>query len=304
MANGATDTGVPFSIVVVTWNVAEELAELLDTISTHLPEPFEIVVVDNASMDGTREIARAWTGPLRLIALDENVGFGAASNHGVNAAKHDVVVLLNPDTLLIDGSIRDLAQLAQDTGALVGPRVLNEDRSAQPSASPMPGGWEQVVADLLPTRLLPRPLAVVCSPWRSAERRVVAWLTGCCIAGRKDVLLALGPFDARIHLYCEDLDLGLRARECGIPSLFAPETARLIHLGDRSAAKRFADSGLSEIVRNRRRIVRRHVGVRREWLDFVTQVAGNGGRFVVKRVLGRETARERAWLGTAGRQLR
>jgi N-acetylglucosaminyl-diphospho-decaprenol L-rhamnosyltransferase len=304
MTRGAARNGAPFSIVVVTWNVAGELAELLDTISTHLAEPFEIVVVDNASSDRTPAVAKAWKGPLRLIGLEENVGFGAANNHGVRAARYDVVVMLNPDTLLVDGSIRDLAQLAQETGALVGPRVLNDDGSVQPSASPLPGGWEQVIAALVPTRLLPRPLAVVCSPWRSGERREVAWLTGCCIAGRKALLLELGPFDEGIHLYCEDLDLGLRARERGTPSLFAPETARLIHLGDRSAAQRFADSGLAETVRNRRLIVRRHVGARREWFDFLSQVAGNAGRLAVKRLLGRETTRERAWLGTAGRQLR
>lgn len=303
MSAGAAETAAPFSIVVVTWNVAEELEQLLRSISAHLEGDYEVIVVDNASADRTLEVARAWRGPLRIISLTENVGFGAANNVGVAAARYDVVIMLNPDTVLLDGSLRSLGALARQTGALCGPRVLNEDGSVQPSASTKPGGWQELVAALVPARLVPAGLASRFSPWRGERRQDVAWLTGCCVAAPRQTLANLGPFDDEIHLYCEDLDLGLRACEQGIRSLFAPDVARIVHLGDRSAAKRFADRGIAEAARNRRLVVRTRLGARRERLDFLIQLVGNLVRLGAKRTLRRNAERERAWLGTTGQPL-
>jgi N-acetylglucosaminyl-diphospho-decaprenol L-rhamnosyltransferase len=300
MRTEPSETNSPFSIVVVTWNVADELEQLLNSMSVCLEDDYELIVVDNASRDRTLDVARAWHGPIRMISLSENVGFGAANNVGVAAARYDVVIMLNPDTVLLDGSLRSLAALARRTGALCGPRVLNDDGSVQPSASTKPGGWQELVAALVPARLVPASLASRISPWRGERRREVAWLTGCCIAAPRRTLNELGPFDEEIHLYCEDLDLGLRAHERRIRSLFAPDAARIIHLGDRSAAKRFSDRGLAEIAQNRRLVVRARLGARRERLDFIIQLLGNLVRLGAKRLLRRNAERERAWLRTAG----
>jgi GT2 family glycosyltransferase len=100
----------------------------------------ELIVVDNASSDDPSEAVRAWRGERRLIALERNVGFGAAANAGVEAARHEGVVLLNPDTVLLDPSLGGLVELALSRGVLAGPRLLNPDRSPQPSASGPPVG--------------------------------------------------------------------------------------------------------------------------------------------------------------------
>jgi N-acetylglucosaminyl-diphospho-decaprenol L-rhamnosyltransferase len=235
------------------------------------------------------------------VRLDDNCGFGAASNAGVAAASAAAVVLLNPDTDLVDGSLLDLAALAVRRRALCGPELLNDDLSRQPSASPMPGGWEVCVDSVLPAALMPRPLRERCEPWRASRCVEVGWLTGACVAAPRDILLELGPFDETIEMYAEDMDLGLRARQRGVPSLFAPDVARIIHLGERSTAVRFADHGLGQKIRNRRLVTRRRRGRRREYVDLVAQSAFHGTRYIGKRMLRRDAKREAAWLRSLSR---
>jgi len=291
-----------FSIVVVTWNSAADLGPLLASLAEQLPGGYETVIVDNASEDATIEVAEAWDGPKQVFRLEENRGFGAASNAGVRAARHEVVVLLNPDTLLVDGSLAALAARAAATRAMWGPELLNEDRSRQPSASPPPASWEVGLDALVPAVLLPPPLRFRCEPWRSRETREVGWLTGACIAARRDVLLELGPFEEALDLFAEDLDLGLRARGLGVRSFFAPDLARVVHLGGRSARQRFADDGATPRIHTRREVVRRRLGPRRELYDYGAQLVFNGTRFLAKRALCRPVERERRWFSAARRR--
>lgn len=295
----AAPPGCPFSIVVVTWNSRDELAGLLETFSDHLRTPFELVVVDNASTDGSAAVARAWSGPRQVITLGSNRGFGTANNVGVRESSHDTVILLNPDTRLIDDSLNKLAAYAAQSGALCGPRLLNEDGTRQPSASPLPDSWASRLDAVFPAALAPPWLRSRCEPWRASTSVEVGWLTGACIAASKDVLLSLGPFDETIHLYAEDMDLGFRARANGVRSLFLPDVARLVHVGDRSARQRFEDAGLALKLQNRRTIVRRHLGANRDRYDFVAQVVFHTTRCAAKTALGRDSRPERAWLRAA-----
>ena len=284
------------SLVVVTWNSANELGPLLASVTEHLRAEHEVVVVDNASSDATAEVAERWDGPLRLIRNDHNAGFGAANNQGIRAARHDAVVLLNPDTLLVDGSLAALGARALREQALCGPRLLNPDGTVQPSASAPPAGWQDTLRVVLPGAAMPAPLARRCEPWRSDRDVEVGWLTGACIAAPREVLLALGPFDEDIHLYSEDLDVAIRARRAGVRNLFVPTVARVIHLGDRSSSQAFADAGLAASARNRRVVLERRYGTARARYDVALQVAHLSTRIAGKRVLGRDTAHEQAWL--------
>lgn len=292
------------SIVIVTWNSAPELGPLLTSIERHLTPTYEVIVVDNASTDESAAIAEAWPGQSTVLRLSENRGFGAANNVGVRAARHDVVAMLNPDTLLLDDSLVDLAQVARRSRALCGPELLSESGLRQPSASPLPGGWELAVNAVFPGALMPRWLRARCEPWRLDATTDVGWLTGACVVGPRDLLLGLGPFDERIHLYSEDMDLGIRARKAGVRSLFAPDLARIVHIGDRSAARRFTDAGLTLSIRNRRKVVMAREGSVREWYDFGGQFVHHALRYVAKRILGRDFSRERLWLDAAARQMR
>ena len=163
---------------------------------------------------------------------------------------------------------------------------------------------ELALITVVPGAAMPTSLCIRCAPWRSSANVDAGWLTGACVVGQREVLLELGPFDERIYLYSEDMDLGIRAGRAGVPSRYAPQTARVVHLGDRSSARRFADAGLELSIRNRRVIVRDHYGRMREWYDLGIQFAYHGLRWMARRALRRDSSREGQWLATAARSIR
>ena len=286
-----------FSIVVVTWNSERDLPALIGSIHEHLGSAdYELIVVDSASADSSVPLAGELAPAARVLGLDENVGFGAASNLGTREARGEVVILLNPDTVLIDGSLAGLADAAGQQQALFGARLLNEDRSSQISAFPPVASWEHAVLALLPGALMPRWLRKRCEPWRFEERLPAGWLSAACLAARRDLLLELGPFDERLHLYGEDTDLGVRAWRMGIPSYFAPDLARVIHVTSRSGKQRFSDVGMRRKVLARRWVVREHWGPVRAVLDSVLEFVLHGSRWLVKRLAGRDAAEDAAWV--------
>jgi N-acetylglucosaminyl-diphospho-decaprenol L-rhamnosyltransferase len=296
----------PFSIVVVTWECAGFLRALVESLNRHLDGRQQLVVVDNASTDDVEAAARTWRGPLTFVRLDENRGFGAANNVGVERAEHAGVVLLNPDTELLDGRLGALVDAALELDGLAGPRVVNPDGSVQPSASgPEIGVWPWVRA-IVPGVLTPRLLLRHTEPYRLERRTRVAWLTGACVAGPRDLLRALGPFDPEIHLYGEDLDLGLRAGLAGIPSVFCPETCRILHRAGGSSALVYgsADGWRPDGTSNWRAVLRRTYGRRRETLGWWALTVNLGLRAGVKRALRRTTARDRAAFSAALRARR
>jgi GT2 family glycosyltransferase len=262
----------------------------------HLNGSQELVVVDNASTDSPEEAAAAWKGPHHFIQLGENLGFGAGSNAGVEAATGNVTVLLNPDTELLDSGLDRLAAQARERGVLVGPRVFNPDGSIQPSASgPEVGAWPWVRA-LLPARLAPRAVRARTEPYRLEWPLRVSWLTGACIAGPTAVLAQLGPFDPELHMFGEDVDLGLRAGAAGIESWFDPTSCAIIHHGQGSSTQVY---GSREGWRptgtiNWRAAVRRAYGPRRETLGWYALRTNLRLRLVAKTLLGRATDRDRA----------
>ena len=215
----------PCSIVVVARECEAHLSRLVASMNRHLGADVELLVVEYTS-DRFDRAAAAWKGEHRFLQLESNRGYGAAANVGVDAARADAVVTLNPDTELLDGRIRDLAALSVRRDALAGPRLLNVDRSLQPSAcGSVTGPWPWVRA-LVPSSLLPDAALRRTEPWRLDRTGDVAWLCGACVAGPRERLMELGPFDPRIHLYGEDIDLGLRAAAAGIRRCSAPTSAR------------------------------------------------------------------------------
>jgi N-acetylglucosaminyl-diphospho-decaprenol L-rhamnosyltransferase len=286
-----------YSIVVVTWQSAAYLASLVASMNRRLvvDDP-ELIVVDNASGDDPEQAARRWRAETRFIRLPENRGFGAAANIGVREAGGDAVVLLNPDTQLLDTRLAALVRLALQRRALVGPRLRSADGSPQPSASGPPVGIWPWVGALIPGGVQPDPLQARTEPWRLGRTARVAWLTGACIAGPRAVLRELGPFDPAIEMYGEDIDLCLRAAQAGVPSLFCPECCDVFHHGGASASKRY-DSGVDPVVAlTRRAVVRRMYGARRETAAWLAQRFNLRLRVAAKRALGRKASREAAAL--------
>jgi N-acetylglucosaminyl-diphospho-decaprenol L-rhamnosyltransferase len=286
----------PLSFVVVTWNSGKELPRLLASLASHLRTDYEVIVVDNGSSDASVAICKAAKEVVRLVECPDNPGFGAANNLGVSYARNDAVVLLNPDTYILDDSIRRTAERAIALQALVGPRILNPDLSEQPSASPLWGTMAAMVGALLPHSVLPRPVRSRAFPWTGEQEMDAGWLTGACITGPRTLLRELGPFDPSIHLYSEDLDLGFRAAAAGVPVVFSPSSGRIVHSGDASSSQRLPDAGVSASVVNGYAALGRNAPRRVVACDFVLRIAGLLVRYVAKLAARRPCAAEASWI--------
>jgi GT2 family glycosyltransferase/glycosyltransferase involved in cell wall biosynthesis len=283
--------GAGMAIVTVTHDSAAVLPGLLDSVARHLPGA-RTIAVDCASGDDSVAIARSRSG-VASIALAENVGFGAGCNRGVAAVTEPVTVLLNPDVELIDGSLAALgAALRAGPERLLAPCVLTGTGGREDSVHPVPASFADLVAAVVPPALLP---GTAVAPWRARRPRRVGWAVGCAIAAHTDTLRRLGPFDERIFLYGEDLDLGLRAARAGVPTWFSPQ-ARVIHHRAHATRAAFAGEPFERLAGARRNVVARRLGDRRARLDDAAQAITFAARVAAKPLLRRSAERERRQL--------
>jgi N-acetylglucosaminyl-diphospho-decaprenol L-rhamnosyltransferase len=283
-----------FAVVTVIHDSAPDLERLLDSIERELDPAPAVVVVDSGSSDGGAQLARS-RGAI-VTSLGGNRGFGAGCNAGLELVEAPVTALVNPDVELPDAGLSRLVAEAAQRDALLAPRLLNSDGSVQDSAHPPPGRLEGLVPALLPRPLLPGPLRRRYEPWRSDRPRSVGWAVAACLVARTDLLRRLGPFDADAFLFYEDMELCLRARRAGVPTLLRPDVA-LRHRGGASVAAALAERDLPMRARRRREVMARE-GRRALLLDDLAEAATFATRAAARRLTGRggeiETARLRA----------
>ena len=283
-----------FAIVTVIHDSAADLRRLLGSIERHLKPRPRVIVVDSGSGDDGPDIAREWGA--ELVDLGGNRGFGAGNNAGLERVREPVTALVNPDVELLDDGLARLAELALARNALFVPRLLNADGSIQDSAHAVPGTVEAFVPALLPRPLLPPPLRRRYEPWRSEGAREVGWAIAACVAARTDLLTRLGPFDPEAFLFYEDMELCLKARANGAPTILQPEI-RLRHLGGTSTERALGAGALDLHARRRREVVATR-GRAALALDDASEAATFGLRAAARRLTGRggdlELARLRA----------
>ena len=282
----------PFTAVIVLHDSEAELALLLRSLTGRLREPPQLVVVDSGSRDGGAALARRHGA--KVVELPDNPGFGAACNAGVALARHDVTVLLNPDTELVDDSLHELAQMARiHPHALHAPRLLERDGSVQRSAHPLPGTAGALLPALVHPPLLPRALRDRAEPYRAERARSVGWAIAACLAADTRTLRLLGPFDPAVHLFAEDMELGLRARAAGIPTVLHPQL-RLRHTGGHAVLR--GGEPYAALAARRREAIERTLGRRARRRDDVAQALTFATRIAARAAQRRGTARERAQL--------
>jgi GT2 family glycosyltransferase len=269
-----------FTIVTVLHESAPELPRLLRSIADHLPPGTQVVAVDSGSTDDGPALAEA--AGAEVVRLDGNPGFGAANNEGVERARHPVTILLNPDCELPDAGLVTLAARAADRDALLVPRLLGADGEVQRSAHPLPGRPSALARAVLPTRALPQP-------HRARRTRAVGWAIAACVAARTPLLRRLGPFDPDAFLFYEDLDLCLRARAAGVPTILHPDVV-VRHLGGRSTTRAFGGEAFELQARRRRDVVGARLGARALAIDDVAQALTFGLRAAVGRERDRNVA--------------
>jgi N-acetylglucosaminyl-diphospho-decaprenol L-rhamnosyltransferase len=289
------------ALVTVSHNSERELEALLHSVERRLPG-VEVIVVDTASADRSVQVARGrpWA---RVLALDENVGFGRACNLGIAEVTAKATALLNPDVELLDDSLALLAAelLRCDRPArILAPLVLRADGTREDSVHPIPSSAPDLACALVSPSFLPRRVAEPLAPWRATGPRRVGWAVGCALAARTETLRRLGPFDQTIFMYGEDLELGLRAAQSGVETWFWPR-ARVLHHGAHSSHREFGGEPFELLAAARRDVIARRLGRPRAALDAAAQATTFASRIAVKRVLGRSAERERRQLGALAR---
>lgn len=227
------------AIVIVNYNARQDLENCLASLEAAPPAtPHAIVVVDNASTDGSAEAVRTRWPEARLHALPENRGFSAANNVGIRASSGELVLLLNNDTIVPPGAIDALvARLEATPGAAVaGPRLRDADGEPElsfgPMISPLGELRQKVVASLYRRGF---PPAVAWVRRITGDEREVDWVSGACLLVRRAAAEEAGLLDERYFLYTEDVDFCAALRARGHRILFTP-AAEVVHLRGRSRA--------------------------------------------------------------------
>jgi GT2 family glycosyltransferase len=227
------------SIVIVTYNSKIDIEGCLQSLTTAPASiDYEIVVVDNASTDGTPAYVRErWPG-VHLLEAGGNLGFAKANNLGIRHTFGELVLLLNPDTVIPAGALDALvAELDRSPHvAIIGPRIVDGGGRAELSFGAMMAPRAELRQKLLVVgndRRLPFVPAIVERMTRQAQE--VDWVSGACLLIRRADLEAVGLLDERFFMYTEDVDLCARVRARGRTVLFTP-AAQIVHLRGRSAA--------------------------------------------------------------------
>ncbi|MEW5983331.1 MAG: glycosyltransferase family 2 protein [Acidobacteriota bacterium] len=229
------------AIVIVSFNTRPELEDCLASIAAHPPSTsYEIIVVDNASADGTPDVLRIRWPEVRLIAAGRNLGFAGANNLGIRGADSEFVLLLNSDTIVRPQSLdRLLDQLVRDPSvSAAGPRLVDGRGRTELSFGAMIAPLAEVRQKLLVT-LHERGVEPVSWYVRRLTSRpsYPDWISGACLLVRRADALEAGLLDERYFLYAEDVDFCAALRGLGKRLRFSPE-AEVVHLRGRSRRQR------------------------------------------------------------------
>lgn len=229
----ATGT-VDVSVVIVSWNTRDLLRDCIASIQRETRAQAEVIVVDNASRDGTAAMLQAEFPQVRLIANADNRGFAAANNQGLAVARGRILLLLNPDTVILDGAIdRMLAWMERHprVGA-AGCQVWETPQVIQRTcfADPTPANlliMETGLARL--ARIVPRFGQPWYRDWDRTSDREIDVVSGMFLMVPRAVLDAVGPLDPTFFIYGEEADWCRRIRAAGWRCAFTT-AARILHL--------------------------------------------------------------------------
>jgi GT2 family glycosyltransferase len=246
LAASLTATGdAPIAVVIVNYNTREHLRACLATVLSETPS--EVVVVDNASSDGSVEMVQADYPDVVLHANETNVGYGAAANQAIASCAAKYILLLNADTLLQSGALRALSTYLDlhPPAAIVGPRLANPQGKQQPSCHPFPTPLNTLVHMSMLNELIGHVPFLRNHYLNPPPRRAkaVPWVHGAALAIRREPFEMVGGFDEAFFMYSEEVDLCYRLHDTGWQIHFAPVTT-VVHVGGISTMQRRTEMGV------------------------------------------------------------
>lgn len=228
------------TIIVVNWNTRDILRDCLNSVYEQTEGiSFEVVVVDNASVDGSAGMVQEKFPQVILIENTENRGFAAANNQGMCVARGRYVLLLNSDAIVLDRAIQKTIAFAEQhtEAAVVGCKVLNPDQTLQPTCFMFPSLLNLFLSTTYLYKFFPRSRFFGrerMTWWDRQDVREVEVVTGCFMLVRKEAIDQVGMMDEGFFMYAEEADWCYRFKKAGWKRFFLP-SAQIIHLGAQSS---------------------------------------------------------------------
>jgi GT2 family glycosyltransferase len=227
------------SIIIVNWNSANYLRGCLSSIYQHITNlNFEVIVVDNASYDGCKDIVAGEFPLAKFVQSDQNIGFARANNLGAQFAQGSVLLFLNPDTEIQNKAIERLYTyfLRLPDPGVVGCKLVNSDGSLQTSCvQSLPTILNQILDAEVLRRLFPKAgLWGTAAFFKDGAAVEVEAVSGACMMIRREVFELVGGFSSDYFMYGEDLDLCFKVRRAGFRN-YHVGVAEVVHHGGKSS---------------------------------------------------------------------
>jgi N-acetylglucosaminyl-diphospho-decaprenol L-rhamnosyltransferase len=224
------------AVVIVNYNTGDYLERCLASLETHRGDiEVDVLVIDNASHDGSHVAAIEAHPWVRLIENPTNVFLSPAWNQGIRGTSAPWILLLNPDVEWWKGTVADLVAVAEgrDRPGIVGPLVRNSDGTIYESGRSLPGivdaAGHTLLSPFLPANSFTRRYHL--DGWDRTSEREVDWVSGCCMLLPRSAFDEVGLLDEGFPLYAEELDLATRLREVGRVSFYTPAVEVVHELG-------------------------------------------------------------------------
>lgn len=237
---------IDLSVIIVSWNVREHLRLCLSSIHNSLKPTenglrAEIIVVDNASQDGTPQMVREEFSGVSLIQSGENLGFTKGNNLGFKKSRGRYLLLLNPDTEVLGDTLARMVTYmeANPRVAALGPRLLDSQGGVIPSRRRFPTLATALVESTTLEQWFPNHTLI--QRYRFADQpedkiQEVDWVVGACLLLRRQALEGAGYLDEDFFMYSEELDLCYRLRSAGWKVVYLP-LARVVHHQGKSSGQ-------------------------------------------------------------------
>lgn len=255
---------VDVSVIVVSWNTQDLLKQCLQQVeSTIKASSYEIIVVDNASDDGSQAMVRQDFPAVRLIENTENAGFARANNQGIEVSRGRYVLLLNSDAFVeantIDGMVSFMD--ARPEAGMAGCKLLYEDRTLQRSCYSFPSLLTEFYIAVQLDKLLPRSREFgkfMMTYWDFDDVREVDAIMGAFMLVRREVIEQVGGFDESYFMYSEEIDWCYRIKQHGWRILYNPDV-QAVHLWGGSS-QNLREATLLRLYRSKVMYFRKHYG--------------------------------------------
>ncbi len=255
------DTQPELSIVILNWNTRELLAQCIDEIVRHIGNiTHEVVVVDNASTDGSQGLLAERFAWVHLIQNTDNVGFARANNRGMRESRGTNLLLLNTDAFVQANSLQAMLHVlqTQPRAGIVGAHLLNADGSFQASHTPFPSLLQEFLILSGLGRILRGPRYPSRGPEENIGPQQVDYVEGAALLVRRAAFEKAGGLDEGFFMYAEEVDWCYMMKQAGWQVWYAPE-AKITHLGGASSKNR-KTAREADLYRSRVRFFRKHHG--------------------------------------------